>query len=163
MVCLGFFETDVRYLLDVGVCVRLNWKINKANVWKLSFIRLDQNVSFIRETISKSRYICISIQCVTYLYSPWLYVLHSTTTWYIRAIQSFNDYVYTILPFFDHLPLPTWTILYPKTGQKMNFCTTYPPLLVQVVIEWPLIRPCRGRLQLYIPTLWYINVCVMQF
>ena len=51
---------------------------------------------------------------------------------------TFNDYVDTILPFFDL----QMDIFNPKRGQKWHFLDYLPPLLVHVVIERPpKIRP----------------------
>ena len=50
---------------------------------------------------------------------------------------SFNNYVDMILPFFDHLPTSTWTFFTLNVDKNGDFCTTYPPHLVHVVIERP--------------------------
>ena len=50
---------------------------------------------------------------------------------------TFNDYVDTILAFFDHLPTFTWTFVTLTVDKIDIFWTTYPPLLVHVVIECP--------------------------
>ena len=41
-------------------------------------------------------------------------------------------------PFFDHLPTFTWTYVTLNVDKNRHFWTTYPPLLVHVVIECPL-------------------------
>ena len=53
---------------------------------------------------------------------------------------AFNDYVDTMLLFFDHhLPLPGH-FLTPKVDKNMLFLTTDHPFLVNVVIERPLLH-----------------------
>ena len=50
---------------------------------------------------------------------------------------TFNDYVDTILPFFDHV-LPPRGHFNPEGGQKWHFVDHISPLLVHVVVERPL-------------------------
>ena len=52
---------------------------------------------------------------------------------------AFNDYVDTILPFFDHHPPPTSTrtFLTLNVAKNRDFLDHLPPLLVHVVIECP--------------------------
>ena len=56
------------------------------------------------------------------------------------AWGSFNNYVDMILSFFDHLPTPTWTFITLNVDQNWHFLTTYPPHLVHVVFQRPLVR-----------------------
>ena len=42
-----------------------------------------------------------------------------------------------ILPFFDHLSTSTWTFFTLNVDKNGDFWTTYPPHLVDVVIERP--------------------------
>ena len=51
----------------------------------------------------------------------------------------FNNYVDKILTFFDHLPISTWTSFTLNVDKMKQFLTTYPPHLVHVVFEWPLV------------------------
>ena len=55
------------------------------------------------------------------------------------ALGTFNDYVDTILSFFDHLLTSTWTLLTLGVDKNKHFWTTYPPLPFLVVIERSLI------------------------
>ena len=50
---------------------------------------------------------------------------------------AFNDYVVTILSFFDHLPTSEWTLNPHNVGNNWHFLTTYPSHLVHLVFERP--------------------------
>ena len=52
---------------------------------------------------------------------------------------AFTNYVYKICPFFDHLPPSVYIFYGIKVYKKLIFLTTYPPPLVNVVCERPLI------------------------
>ena len=50
---------------------------------------------------------------------------------------AFNDYVVTILSFFDHLPTSEWTLNPHNVGNNWHFLTTYPSHLVHLIFERP--------------------------
>ena len=57
----------------------------------------------------------------------------------------FNDYAGITLPFFDHVPTSTFTILTLNMDKNWYFLTTYPPFPVHVVKErWSLITLDRS-------------------
>ena len=56
----------------------------------------------------------------------------------------FNDYVGITLPFFDHVPTSTFTILTLNMDKNWYLLTTYPPFPVPVVKERSLIRLDRS-------------------
>ena len=49
---------------------------------------------------------------------------------------AFNDYVDTILSFFDHLPTSEWTLNPHNVGNNWHFLTTYLPLSSCVLSFW---------------------------
>jgi hypothetical protein len=63
------------------------------------------------------------------------YVLFQTPHFF--SWETFNDYVDTVLPFFDHIPISTWTFLTLNVDNNRTFWTAYPPLIVHVVIDRP--------------------------
>ena len=52
----------------------------------------------------------------------------------------FKSYVDKILTIFDYLPTSTWTFFTLNVDKKKHFLTTYPPHLVHVVFERPLLK-----------------------
>ena len=59
-----------------------------------------------------------------------------------KRLPTFNDYVEIFFSIFDHLPTVTWTFLTLNMDKNRHFWTTYPPLLVCVVIEGPQTCNC---------------------
>ena len=53
---------------------------------------------------------------------------------------AFNNHVDIILLFFDHPPTSVDIFYVPNMDKNSNFWTTYPPPLVHVVNEWPLLE-----------------------
>jgi hypothetical protein len=60
--------------------------------------------------------------------------------WIVLSKVTFNDYVDTILPFFDPLPTSTWTFVTLDVDKYRHVWTPDQPLLVHVAIERPLRR-----------------------
>ena len=59
-----------------------------------------------------------------------------------QSKRTFNDYVDIFFSIFDHLHNVTWTFLTLNMDKNRHFWTTYPPLLVCVVIEGPQTCNC---------------------
>ena len=52
--------------------------------------------------------------------------------------RAFNNYVDTLMLFFDHLPTSSWTFFTLNVDKDRYFCATYQLYLFHVVIECPL-------------------------
>ena len=72
---------------------------------------------------------------------------HSENPLICSRQRSFNNYVYNILSFFDHLLIPTGNIFTQNMDKNRHFLITYPPHLVHVVFKRPPLSICVSNSQ----------------